>query len=77
MTYRELAEDYYSGKDMSKTVNYDFEIINYVTVEAPYGVNPNTLLDQAVEKLLSLHKFQIELHCENTCLLYTSPSPRD
>ena len=51
---------------MSKTVNYDFSITNFVTVQAPYGVNPNTLLDQAVEKLLSLHKFQIELHCENT-----------
>jgi len=51
---------------MSKTVNYDFEIMNYVTVEAPYGVNPETLLDQALEKLLSLHKNEIELHCENT-----------
>jgi len=51
---------------MSKTVNYDFEIMNYVTVEAPYGINPEKLLDQAVEKLLSLHKNEIELHCENT-----------
>ena len=31
---------------MSKTVNYDFSIGNFVTVEAPYGVNPQTLLDQ-------------------------------
>tara|TARA_B100001564_G_C20501083_1_gene606232 strand:+ start:347 stop:598 length:252 start_codon:yes stop_codon:yes gene_type:complete len=65
---------------MSKTVNYDFSITNFVTVKAPYGVNPDTLLDQAADKLLSLnfeiqhtcgyskvvHKNQIELHCENT-----------
>ena len=38
---------------MSKTVSYDFEIMNFVTVKAPYGVNPNTLLDQALEELLS------------------------
>ena len=51
---------------MSKTVNYDFSIANFVTVEAPYGVNPETLLDQALEKLLSLPNNEIEFHCENT-----------
>lgn len=54
---------------MSKTVNYDFSIGNFVTVEAPYGVNPDTLVDQALEKLLSLvhsSNNEIEFHCKNT-----------
>jgi len=48
---------------MSKTVNYDFSITNFVTVQAPYGVNPETLLDKALDKLLSLPKNEIEFHC--------------
>ena len=48
---------------MSKTVNYDFSITNFVTVKAPYGVNPDTLVDQA-RKSITLS--EIEFHCENT-----------
>jgi hypothetical protein len=61
---------------MSKTVNYDFSIANFVTVKAPYGVNPDTLLDQALEQLLLLVRnnekeagvgqYPIEFHCVNT-----------
>ena len=52
---------------MSKTVNYDFSIANFVTVKAPYGVNPDTLLDQALEQLLLLvRNNEIEFHCVNT-----------
>ena len=48
---------------MSKTVSYDFSITNFVTVKAPYGVNPDTLVDQA-KKSITLS--EIEFHCENT-----------
>ena len=51
---------------MSNTVSYDFEIMNFVTVKAPYGVNPNTLLDQALEELLSsIRNNEIDLDCKN------------
>ena len=48
---------------MSKTVSNDFEIMNYATVKAPYGVNPDTLVDQ-VRKSITLS--EMEFHCENT-----------
>ena len=48
---------------MSKAVSYDFSITNFVTVKAPYGVNPDTLVDQA-KKSITLS--EIEFHCENT-----------
>ena len=52
---------------MTNTVSYDFEIMNFVTVKAPYGVNPNTLLDQALEELLlSIRNNEIDLDCKNT-----------
>ena len=60
---------------MSKTVNYDFSITNFVTVKAPYGTNPDTLVDQALEQLLALlplgwgvggNSSEIEFRCENT-----------
>jgi len=52
---------------MSKTVNYDFSIGNFVTAKAPYGTNPDTLVDQAMEMLLAqINNNEIEFHCENT-----------
>ena len=66
---------------MSKTVSYDFEIMNFVTVKAPYGVNPNTLLDQALEELLSsIRNNEIDLDCKNIYNDETSkyePIPED
>jgi len=52
---------------MSKTINYDFEITNFVTAKAPYGTNPDTLVDQAMEMLLAqINNNEIEFHCKNT-----------
>ena len=66
---------------MSKTVSYDFEIMNFITVKAPYGVNPNTLLDQALEELLlSIRNNEIDLDCKNIYNDETSkyePIPED
>ena len=66
---------------MTNTVSYDFEIMNSVTVKAPYGVNPNTLLDQALEELLlSIRNNEIDLDCKNIYNDETSkyePIPED
>ena len=66
---------------MTNTVSYDFEIMNFVTVKAPYGVNPNTLLDQALESLLSqVRSNKIEFNCKQIFNDETSeyePIPED
>ena len=50
---------------MSKTMNYDFEVMSMVSVKAPYGTNPETLLEEAISKLVErVRENDIELHCE-------------
>lgn len=50
---------------MSKTVNYDFQVMSMVSVEAPYGTNPETLHKEALSKLLErVRQNDIELDCE-------------
>ena len=50
---------------MSKTVNYDFGVDSMVSVKAPYGTNPETLLEEAISKLMELiRENNIELNCE-------------
>ena len=52
---------------VEKTVSYDFEIMNFVTVKAPYGTNPDTLVDLAFVELIKLTRRDgIEFHCMNT-----------
>ena len=35
----------------SQIINYDFNIDTLVTVEAPMGTDPNTLIEKAITKL--------------------------
>ena len=35
-----------------KIVSYDFTVDNIIAVEAPVGTDPDTLVDQALEKLI-------------------------
>ena len=50
---------------MSKTINYDFEVMSMVSVKAPYGTNPETLREEAMIKLVErVRENDIELSCE-------------
>lgn len=50
---------------MTKLVSYDFEVTNYASVKAPRGVDPDTLLDQALESLLSkARNNEIDFECK-------------
>ena len=53
---------------MSKRiVSYDFDIQSIVAVDAPYGTNPDTLVGQALIKLIQRARHgDLELFCENT-----------
>ena len=37
---------------MSNTISYDFNIDSLVSVEAPIGTNPDTLIEQALLELI-------------------------
>ena len=37
---------------MSNTISYDFNIDSLVSVEAPIGTNPDTLIEQALQELI-------------------------
>ena len=36
---------------MSKIINYDFAVDTLITVEAPVGTDPHSLVDKALDKL--------------------------
>ena len=54
-------------KMSERIVSYDFAVDSIVAVEAPYGTNPETLMSQALIKLIQrVRHNDVELHCENT-----------
>ena len=52
---------------MSKRmVSYDFDVQSIVAVDTPYGTDPDTLIGQALVKLIQRARHEeIELVCEN------------
>ena len=60
-----------NGKGMLKmsdrTVSYDFQVDSVVSIEAPYGTDPATLLGQALIKLVQkVNHREMELRCIHT-----------
>jgi len=54
-------------KMSERVVSYDFDIQSIVAVDAPYGTDPDTLIEQVFIKLIQRARHQdIELVCENT-----------
>ena len=52
--------------DSERIVAYDFDIQSIVAVNAPYGTDPDTLIEQVFIKLIQRARHQdIELVCEN------------
>ena len=52
--------------DSKRIVSYDFSIDTLISVDAPYGADPDTLLDQVLIKLIQRARHQeIILVCEN------------
>ena len=37
---------------MSKTISYDFNVDSLISVEAPIGTDPDTLIEQVLAKLI-------------------------
>ena len=38
---------------MSKTISYDFNVDSLISVEAPVGTDPDTLIEQVLAKLIT------------------------
>ena len=54
-------------KMSERIVSYDFDIQSLVAVDAPYGTNPNTLIDKVMNKIAERARDgEIEVFCENT-----------
>ena len=54
-------------KMSERIVSYDFDIQSLVAVDAPYGTNPNTLIDKVMNKIVERARdCEIEVFCENT-----------
>ena len=50
-----------------KIVSYDFLVDSLVAVKAPLGTDPDTLVEEALVKLVQkVRDGDIELRCENT-----------
>ena len=53
--------------DPERIVSYDFDVQSVVAVDAPYGTDPDTLIERVFIKLIQRARHQdIELVCENT-----------
>jgi len=53
--------------DSERIISYDFDVQSCVAVDAPYGTDPDTLIEQALIKLIQRARHgEIELICENT-----------
>lgn len=52
-----------------KKISYDFSVNNYVSVNAPIGTDPESLTEQARNKLIEIiknDKYEIEFNFETT-----------
>ena len=53
--------------DSERIISYDFDVQSCVAVDAPYGTDPDTLIEQALIKLIQRARHcDLELFCENT-----------
>jgi len=51
---------------MSNKVTYDFSLDSIVAIDAPIGTDPDTLVDQCIEKLINLlHERDVTFSFEN------------
>ncbi len=48
---QEVARETLDAIKSRKLINYDFNIDTLITVEAPVGTDPNTLIEKAITKL--------------------------
>ena len=68
-----LEQDY--GVSELKTVHYN-QIRRWITILVDQGLS-NRSINRKISSLNTYYKFLIKTEQLKTCLLYTSPSPRD